>query len=475
MAAGRYRANRKTGQKATLLVKIEKTHAASLILTALLLASGTLLQAADTGTKPEAMRLLAKLPSINVNFKMGFQSADLGLGLTNDTPSRSEADVRKTLQTSPTNPAAWCELAGQLLNRATRDYLHEEHLSLEDIPQLLAAVQAGRLTSSDVQRVRQLTDEALGCFSKVIELAPEKLDGYVQRAYCRMFFGTSIQVLTDALAGKAPVLSSFVTAATFADLQQAARLCPDNVNLQSGFAYSLVMSDALAMSAKPAPAKDLGDALSERSRAAFAEIRPRLATLAARNDPGLAAHACEALAMIEFMRGATADAQKHGQRAVTLDPSRESAWELLVAMQLRAEHHPELLTVCAGRIQASDTVRNRYLLAKAYEQLDELDKTTEQLDIMLTREPDNFLATAGKAAVLLRRGEDTKAAEFLQRAATRANSTADRTQRADLLSLQAIQAVLRGDRNRAELHLGQALKLDKDNKNARAILRAMGP
>jgi tetratricopeptide (TPR) repeat protein len=290
-----------------------------------------------------------------------------------------------------------------------------------------------------------------------------------------MFFGTCIQVLTDALEGKAPVLSSFVTADTFANLQQAARLCPDNVNLQAGFASILVMSDALAMSARSDPAKDLGDTLSERSRAALAEIRPRLETLAARNDPELAAHACEALAAIEFMQGATGNAQKYGRRAVTLNPTRESAWEMLVGMQLKAEHPAELLTVCAERVKVADTIRNRYLLAKAHEQLDHYDKVAEQLDLILKREPDNFLATAGKAAMLLRRGDDAKAAECLQRAATLANNATEPAQRADLLSLQAIHAVLRGDRKTAALHLGQALKLDENNKNARAVLRALGP
>ncbi len=445
------------------------------LLAALLLGPLTALHAAEVGTNQEPFRLLAKLPSININFKMGFQSAELGLGKTNDLPGKSEADVREILQTSPTNSAAWCALAGQLLGRATRDHLHVEHLNLEDLPKLLAAVQEGRLTRDDVQHARQLMDEALDGFSKVVELAPGKPDGYVQRAFCRMFFGTSLQVLTDALEGKAPVLSSFVTPATFTDLQQAARLCPDSVKLQAGFASILVMSDALAGSARPNPAKDPSDALSERSRAALAEIRPRLETLAARNDPELAAHACEALAVIEFMHGATGNAQTYGQRAVTLDPTRESAWEMLVGLQVKAERPAELLTICAERIKAADTIRNRYLLAKAHEQLDHYDKVAEQLDLILKREPDNFLAMAGKAAMLLHLGDDAKVAKCLQRAATLANDSTEPAQRADLLALQAIQAVLRGDRNTAELHLGQALKLDENNKNARAVLQALGP
>jgi tetratricopeptide (TPR) repeat protein len=187
--------------------------------------------------------------------------------------------------------------------------------------------------------------------------------------------------------------------------------------------------------------------------------------------------------VINFMlNGTGGDATKHFRRAVTLDSNREHAWEMLVAISLAAERFDELLAVCVERVKVADTIRNRYILAKAHERLKQLDKVAEQLDIILKREPDNFAATAGMATVSLRRGDDAKADDWLARADKLATDlSADRQdsvpaeQRADLRALHAIRALLAGDRDAAELHLGHAFKLDSDNKNARAVMRTMGP
>ena len=432
---------------------------------ALLLAPLAALYAADARKKTQPIRLLAKLPSISVSFKMEFQITEFGLDKTNAAPRVSESSLRETLKTTPTNATAWCTLGAQLLGRAMRDHLHAENINGENIPKLLAALQSGRLTREDIQHARQLMDEALGCYAKAIASAPEESDGYLQRLGCRLIFRTCLQLLDATLEGKPPSQSQPITPDTFDDFQQAARLCPDNVKLQATFLIYLAICDAAAKR----DGSILDEAFATKSRTAIAEARSRLETLTACKNPGLAAQACEGLAIPAFMFGSAAEAQKLVQRAVTLDPARDSAWELLASVQIRAERRDDLLTVCTERVKAADTIRNRYFLAKAYEQLDQFDKTAEQLDLILKREPDNFLATTGRAAILLRCSDDAKATEFLQRAAKLANDITEPAQRADLFTLQAISETLIGDRKTAELYLGQALKLDENNKNARAV------
>ncbi len=440
------------------------------LLVALLLAPLAAVHAAEDGTKPEALRLLARLPSINVNVTMGFQSTDFEVHKTNAAPRKSEAELREVLKASPTNAAAWCELGEQLLERAMHDHLHVARLHGDDIPKLLAALQAGRLTRDDVQHAWQLMEEALDCFSKAIANAPEQLDGYLKRLGCQLFFRNCLQAVRAVLGGDQPNLSQFLTTEALSDFQQVARLCPDNVNIQSTLLFFLIMSDGAAKQ----PGTHFEPAFLAQARTAREETRARLETLAAGSDSKLAAQACEGLGMNRLMFGATDDAQTYCRRAITLDPARDSAWELLAAVQIKAERNAELLAVCTERVRAADTSRNRYFLAKAHEQLAQFDQTIEQLDLILKREPDHFLATLGKAAMLLRRGDEAKAAGCLQRAAALANDKTDPGQTADLLVLQAIQALLRGDRKTADLHLGHALKLDGENRNARAVLRALG-
>jgi len=282
------------------------------LLVALLLAPLAAVHAADDGAKPEALRRLARLPSVDINYKQGFQSTDFELDKTNTAPRKSEAELREILKASPTNATAWCDLGEQLLARATREHLRMERLGGEGTRKLLAAVQAGQLSKDDVHCARQLMEEALACFSKAIACAPEKLDGYLKRLGCQLFFRTGLVALANAVDGQKTNPAQYLTPETLADFQQVTRLRPDNVNSQTTFLFYLFVSNEAAKSKYPGAHGEAG--FVANMRAATVETRARLETLATRNDPKLAAQAYEGLAMNALVCGAINDAQKYCRR-----------------------------------------------------------------------------------------------------------------------------------------------------------------
>ncbi len=443
-----------------------------------LLASLLLAAASAAGTKPEQIRALAALPTVNLENRFEFHSSDFQAFTPTNTSKRTEVELRDLVKAEPTNAVAWCDLGGTLSARALRDCLHIESISLEEeLPKLLQALCEGRITADGVRKATRLINESLDCYNKSIQLNPQYSYAYIQRASHRMADQTCVQVLLNTLDKKpSNALSLVLAPENLADLQQACRLCPSNVGLQTTFAVYLMMSDARAKNANGDPTTGLGTAVSETSRAAIRESHSCLESLTKLASAKSAAAAYEGLGIIDFiLDGASSDAEKHFRHAVRLDPTSDLAWDWLVGMCLDMKRNDDILAVCAERVKATDTVRNRYLLAKAHWRLDHLDKADEQLRLILKRDPKNFLASAGMAAVMLRRDDSATADEFLHRAEILATNDIPAEQRADLYSLFAIRALLAHDHDTAELYLKQAFKLDPDNKNAKAVHGALKP
>jgi tetratricopeptide (TPR) repeat protein len=427
------------------------------------------------GTKPEQIRPLAELPTIEVNFKFGFQTTDLSPGSTNDPPLRSELDLRALLEASPTNSAAWIDLGRQLTSRATSNHLHMQSINLDDVPNLVAAVRSGKLSRNDIRCAKQLLDEANLCFTKAIESEPNKPDGYVYRALCRWVFNGALQSVNDALNNK-PSLFALPPDTTIADIQQAARLLPNDVKLQMAFVGFLLMSEAIINHLDCFSATGCGTDISPKTHAAIAENISRLRTLSSCNDPKIAATACQGLGIFDFMlNGTNGVAVQCLQRAITLNPTYEGAWDFLIGVYLTTERNDLLLAVCTDRLKTTDSIRNRYLLAKAHWRLHQVDKTEEHLRLILKRNPNDFLAITGMAAVMLRCGDPVKANEFLRQVDKIDTQSIPADQRADFHVLEAIHAMLNDYRVIAESFLDKAERLDPNNKNAKALRDAMKP
>jgi tetratricopeptide (TPR) repeat protein len=430
-------------------------------------------QTVSAGTTPEQLRALAKLPTVKLGFEFWFHSSDLRALAQTNASKQTEAELRDLVKAEPTNVVAWCDLGAKLSFRALQEHLHVDSIDLDQIGALVQAFREGRITTTVIRDAARLMNEALDCHNKAIQINPHYLEAYAQRVANRIIFQVLINVTEDKPVN---VPSISLTPENLADFQQIARLSPNIVENQTTFAMFTMLYETITNRISIDPSTGLGKNISEKSRALIRESCERLERLAADPDPKRAATACEGLGIIHLtLDGVNGASEKYYRRAVTLDPKRDRAWDMIAAIQLGAERNDKLLAACNERVKANDSVRSRFLLAKAYGQLKQCDNVAGQLAIILKREPQNFIATAGMAAVELQRGNDPKADDWLARADKLLTDSVSAEHRADLFSLHSVRALLGGKREDAEFYLGHALKLDPKNLNARDLLSAMEP
>lgn len=174
--------------------------------------------------------------------------------------------------------------------------------------------------------------------------------------------------------------------------------------------------------------------------------------LAQSSDKRSAAGAAEAfgalrVAIVEDPAGAAAELR----HAVTLDPTRERAWDLLTIVTADTGRYQEVASLCAERLRVRASARNYILLAKAYEHLNQLAKAEEQIQAALKLAPHDFTANVALAVLLIKRAEDPvllrQAGERLLRDTSARNPTLTRGQLTEYETTVAIFLALRARRS----------------------------
>src|SRR5262249_1562138 len=128
--------------------------------------------------------------------------------------------------------------------------------------------------------------------------------------------------------------------------------------------------------------------------------------------------AAEILGMLQmFGLNNAAGAEESWRRAIKLDPGRESARYLLVAMLATNLRFAEAKSVSQEGVALRDCAATRYAHAKVLCGMLLFDQAEEQVRLALKHEPDNPTPTLGLAALMLRRGNLDLANEHLDRAA----------------------------------------------------------
>src|SRR5439155_16909989 len=121
-----------------------------------------------------------------------------------------------------------------------------------------------------------------------------------------------------------------------------------------------------------------------RSQCSIREAVARLENCGQNPDSRVAAGSLECLSVLQaFVIGDRSGAEKNARRAVALDPSRENAWDMLIGFLAKPETYEDLRTLCEQRLRQKETTRNRILLAKAYERLNQLDRAEQNVQAAL--------------------------------------------------------------------------------------------
>jgi hypothetical protein len=96
-------------------------------------------------------------------------------------------------------------------------------------------------------------------------------------------------------------------------------------------------------------------------------------------DKARASAAWERLGFLKFMLHDTPGAKSAFRRAVTFEPAREKAWEMLLAVTVSSGAPPEEMEgICRSLLKTKNSARNHLLLAKVLIKRDQADEAAVQ-------------------------------------------------------------------------------------------------
>lgn len=325
---------------------------------------------------------------------------------------RAEAEelLRRVVEDCPDDWRAWQALGQFLSDKARRTLLNGMAFSATGPDRLLQTLRAASPTPERIASWRQDCKKVDACFHRAIDLAPRVPEVYLTRGTAswndsllncglRLYNGEKADFTVAMLAPEARP-----------DLRRAVDLNPKNYMCIGFIDWMDAMADAYEYSAQNPSAKQpeqMLDVLSEATRQRVREHMARLAEEMEQSDKPKAAEAAEVLVYLRIMLlKDIPDTKTILRRSIELDPSRNAPWEMLIAALLASNQMEKAAELCRQHLKHKDSARNRLLLAKAYAELDRLDKAEEVIRVGLEREPDDFLLNLTLMDLLLIRGRD---------------------------------------------------------------------
>jgi tetratricopeptide (TPR) repeat protein len=405
--------------------------------------------------------------------------SDLGQTLMDlERFEEGEALVRRAVQARPREAQCWMALGDALVPLAMRELLDKgEKLPVyDDFERLAGWLLEKRLSPQQIIHCVARVDEAKACMDRAVALAPDQAESYLRRARAVDDGWVLLRATLRYRQGAEPadIRRESTTGTFLRDVSKAAQLSPRQYIVQV-WAVMQAFRYAEAHGSPPIP----GWRGHAAARQVIEEAVGRLERLAQTEDRELASTSCESLAWLYvFVFEDPEHAEKYLRRAIALKPTHEQMWDLLVGALGGSGRNQEALAAGLEQLKHKDSARNRLLVAKAYESLNLLSKAQEQVQAALQIEPKDFLATVGKAALLLKQADNAgalaEAGVVLGRAEKLLAKDAPRDERLDYIAILGVYMGLTGDRAEARRLLRQVLEQDGNHRMAAAAIRALG-
>lgn len=337
--------------------------------------------------------------------------------------------------------------------------------------------------AEQVEKSRRLIAEGMERLDAAVRQAPDEGEVYATRAtvvctrdWLEALFRSASNDEGDRLAlMRAPFSTNVLV-----DLRAAARLQPKDYRAWGTLVLFEVCSAALEHGAAMDQVFGGGgwNSLPDAVRRGIREGVQRLEAIAQEGEPRAAAGALEVLGVLQtFIMGNEREGETNLRRAVRLDPARNNGWEFLIMYLARSEKSHELLEVCQERLRQQDTARNRLLVAKSYERLNQLDRVREECEVLQRRYPDDFNANLALAAALLKGPTDdlliARSVQLLSKAESLAAKSPSREQVANLLFLRGLFLGLVDQVEGARANLKKLLEIDSDQEDAKEALEIL--
>ncbi len=386
-------------------------------------------------------------------------------------------------------PREWtCRVAlGRFLTReAFGSLLGGERKSdgLSPLPSSVADLLARKPSAGQVEKARKLADDSVEQYNEAVSLAPSEPEAHAGRALClsgRNMVKTAIRIASGEESDPARFATAPFTAEALPDLQQVARLRPkDHRAIGTAVLFEVFCVEVERGASQVGSligATGWGN-MPDTTRESVPGAVGRLEELGQSGDSFQAAGALAVLGAIQcLVIQDQSGAEANLRRAVKLDPSRDAAWELLMGIVATNRRFPELQTLAETRLKAVDTPRNRLILAKALDRLDQTDRCLAEAEAARRRFPNDFGCTLAVAAALLKSEVGKVLLNPIDALITRAEQllglAPTREALSDLLLTRGLFYGLSDQPDLARASLNKLLELDRDNADARDALAAL--
>ncbi len=382
----------------------------------------------------------------------------------------AESVLRRAVQVAPKE---WqCRVAlGRFLDREARRSMIDQA--------------ADKPSADNLSLAQNRMDEAGQCFDRAVALAPKESEAWFRRGMHRCAQRMVLNQVRIVAAGPdAPsdIYEDCFSPEGLKDLQEAGRLSPDDYELIATTALFEVYTIAGGKGQVGVSALTW-DALPAKSQASLHAAMVQLENLGQAGNPRSGAAALEALGILEGPVLHQSDrCVATMKQALALAPSREHAWEVLMATLAQSGRYDELLTVCEQQVRMTNSARTHLLLAKAHEKLKQWPEAEQEARTAAMQDPGDFSADLSLAALLLKHsGDDTGALadadDWLRRAEIALGNTPPlqrrREQVIELTLTRGIYFALTDEMDTARKFVKTVIERDRDNNFAREILSAM--
>lgn len=404
-------------------------------------------------------------------------------------PGEQESLFRRGVQLSPDDAELKITLSSHLMDQSLRILLGADELPTNAAPtstDLLGRVLERPPSASEVERSRKLMGEALELSTAAIRVAPTNAEAWARRGICHSFHTYSRETLrlaesirtTSRPPDPMEAMAALFPAECTADFRKAAELDPGKPRRIMAASMAELIRASLARKELAFGTPESWSILPEQVRVTLRADLERLLRLAESTDPRIAAAGAECAGMMQFMAmhdlpGALVNLR----HAVKLNPEREPAWEMCMAIFVSEDKYAELLPVAEERLRLSDTPRNHIIVAKVLEKLDKTDQAAPHVKEAYRQASTDVLANLSMAALILRQSHDdddlTPVVTHLVRAGHAMGSSPSPKNLIDLQVLRALYYALGGKIEMARQIIHKVLEFDKDNEWAKEVLAAL--
>lgn len=420
----------------------------------------------------EAFRRRLESAAGNAELRVGLGSALHGLA----RQPEAESVFRETVATS-IDPKAWLAFAVFLEARAWELASGSSNWNgRRSYADLCRSALRQNLSSDTMARAARFFDEAISSARRAVELKPDLATGHHRLAVClasRDCFERLRRRIASDEQG-APIEMLIYSPVAIEHLEKAVEL--DNANPMRIATLALWRTLAAASASRASMREFMDDRaiefLPESERSSAEEAISRLGEM---NDAA-AGQAQGTLLLI--LKGDSKRAAEVLRRALERNADSEQLWETLCIALTFAEDYFELAAVAEARGIDRPTVRNRVLIAKAYEKLGNFDRAEEEVRLALAINAGDFAANIALANLLMRNAESQAFLPRVRQSITTAERAltinARSSQWVDLALTQSIFHGLSDNPDAARQILNAALAVAKDDAEVNAALDAIG-